>query len=115
MEKKRMKMSELLSYIEFKLEKTEDNTYRLIDLQHANLGGIEDEVFHTPAEIIERCTIYWRDYEIFGLCEDLNVSESDFKDWEELYEFATNFYGEDKVDKNTILYWLINPEMVDME
>lgn len=60
----------MLDLIEFELVKYEDG-YGLIDLQGANLGGIEGDRFQTAAEIIDRLDVYIRDYYLDDLDEEL--------------------------------------------
>lgn len=112
-----MDLRELLNYIEFSYHiETNSEGVRVIKLddnRHANLGGIEDEEFTSIAQVIDRCDIYWRDYCVTPLCEDMGVSENQFKNWEHIYKYAKIVYG-DEVDKNTILGYLINPSSVTL-
>lgn len=39
--------------------------YKLIDMQGANLGNIEDEVFHSLVDIMDRLENYLNDYGIY--------------------------------------------------
>lgn len=110
-----MNLRELLNYIEFDCYWTTNNegirVIKLTDGQHANLGGIEDEEFRTVAEVIDRCEIYWNDYCITPLCEDMDISSNDT--WISIYDYAKKYYGRDEVDKFTILSYLLNPDLVE--
>lgn len=110
-----MDLHELLNYIEFDYE-IENDHIKLIDNLGVYLGDIAD--FRVKlndegvvAEIVDRCSIYWEDYCITPLIDDMEISYNDFNDWKELYELAKEHYKED-VNKNTILYWLVNPNEV---
>lgn len=57
----------LIGLLEFDVVRQKENNileYRLVDLQGANLGGIEDETFYSIDSIIDRLDIYWEDYKI---------------------------------------------------
>ena len=88
-----------------------------MDLQDVYLGNIADFRVELNDEyavcaIIDRMEIYWNDYVISDLEEDLNVDN--YKDWEELYRIAQEKYNED-VDKCTILGYLVNYSNVYIE
>lgn len=112
-----MELRELLNYIEFDCYYTTNKegarVIKLKDMQHVNLGNIEDDEFKTVAEIIDRCEIYWNDYVIRPLCEDMEISEFSFLDWNDLYNQASKYYKDD-VDNNTILGYLIHSELVEL-
>lgn len=127
---KKITLRELLHEVEFDYEivrnEGEDfdedidegvEVIKLIDLQGVYLGDIAD--FRVEAKwelaissIIDRLEIYWIDYVITDLEEDLEIF--DYKDWEDLYKKAKDVYG-DKTDSYTILGTLINPELVYIE
>lgn len=113
-----MTLRELLSYIDFDAKLDEHGEIVLIDEQGAYLGNIGEERWDTksPEEtvtsIIDRLEIYWRDYEVTPLCEDMNCEEP--YSWKDLYDKAVDFYGND-VDKNTILKYLIHPDLVVLD
>lgn len=113
-----MELRELLNYIEFDCYYTTNKegvrVIKLTDSQHANLGGIEDEEFTSVSDVIDRCEIYWNDYCIIPLCNDMEISVFSFNDWTDLYNKASKYYGEDKVDNCTILKYLIHPELVEL-
>lgn len=60
---------EVVSHCDFDVEVTERGTLKLIDLQHANLGGIEGEEFETYTDVFERMTTYLVDYIFTPLIE----------------------------------------------
>lgn len=114
---KKISLRELISYVEFDYE-IENNKIKLIDWQNVYLGDIadfrveiDDEQFAIMS-VIERLRIYWNDYVITALEEDLDVSN--YKDWEELYKIAQDKYGDD-TNKCTILGWIVNPEYIFIE
>lgn len=112
----KMSLRELLSYIDFDYE-IENSKIKLVDLQDVYLGNIADFRVELNDEyavcaIIDRMEIYWNDYVISDLEEDLNVDN--YKDWEELYRIAQEKYNED-VDKCTILGYLVNYSNVYIE
>lgn len=111
-----MTLRELLSYIEFDAELDEHGEIALIDNQNVYLGTIGEERWEATQElvpdIIDRMDIYWRDYVITPLCEDMDCEEP--YSWKDLYDKAIDFYGND-VDKNTILKYLIHPELVSLD
>ena len=59
--------------------------------------------------IINRLNIYWNDYVITDLAEDLDVDSTN--DWNKLYKLAKEKYGKD-VDNNTILGYLLDSSNV---
>lgn len=111
-------LREILNYIDFDYE-IENGEIKLIDNQQAYLGDIAD--FRVPAtndsikDIIERTEIYWLDYEVRPLMEDMGVSEELENDWTKLYELAARYYGDEEVDDNTILGYLINPDQIVLD
>ena len=68
---------------EFSVEVDNNRFYRLIDMQHANLGGIEDESFSSLGEVLGRMQIYHKDYFFEDMEErfDDNSNIGDFS-WE---------------------------------
>lgn len=127
---KKMSLRELLSYVEFDYEiiKNDNEDYtdefnrgidliRLIDEQGAYLGDIADFRVDVNSEdaidcIIDRLEIYWNDYVITPLTEDLCID--DIRTWEEIYIKACQKYGEE-VDKCTILGHLLNSNSIYIE
>lgn len=113
-----MTLRELLNYIEFDAELDENKEIKLVDLQGVYLGDI-GECRYEPTKdsvrvIIERCEIYWNDYVIEPLEEDIDC-ESNLT-WNELYTEAVKYYGsEEETDKCTILKYLVNPELVELD
>jgi hypothetical protein len=75
---------QLLDIIEFELFVAPDGLH-LVDHQCANLGGIEQEVFATLDEVIERLSTYWEDYIVRGI-EDVFDYCGDT--WEDLYAYG---------------------------
>lgn len=126
----KMSLRELLNYVEFDYEiiKNDNEDYtdefergveliRLIDLQDVYLGNIaefrvEAKYELTIACIIDRLEIYWNDYVITDLEEDLNVDSTN--NWNELYKLAKEKYGKE-VDNNTILGYLLDSSNIYIE
>lgn len=69
---------ELVTHCDFDIEVTKEGKLVLIDLQGANLGGIEGEEFDTYASVLERMSVYLDDYFFKPLVECI---EEDFKEW----------------------------------
>lgn len=127
---KKMSLRELLNYVDFDYEiiKNDNEDYtdeyergveliKLIDSQGAYLGNIADFRVELNSEtaidnIVDRLEIYWTDYVITILEEDLRI-EGDYT-WEELYFKACKKYG-DKVDNNTILGYLLDSSNIYIE
>ena len=83
-----MKLTEILYDLEFDYKVNEDNTLTLIDLQSANLGGIEQEKFlidkNIAITLINRLENYIRDYFVNGYINTL-TEECDEDMQEESY------------------------------
>lgn len=127
---KKMSLRELLCYVDFNYEiiKNDNEDYtdeyergveliKLIDLQDAYLGDIADFRVRVDDKlaiecIIARLEIYWNDYVITGLAEDLDVDKYD--NWNELYKLAKEKYGKE-VDNNTILGYLLDSSNIYIE
>lgn len=127
---KKMSLRELLCYVDFDYEiiKNDNEDYtdefergveliKLIDLQDVYLGNIAE--FRVEAKyknaifcIIDRLNIYWNDYVITDLEEDLDVDE--YVNWNELYKLAKEKYGKE-VDNNTILGYLLDSSNIYIE
>lgn len=125
-----MSLRELLNYVDFDYEivKNDNEDYtdefergdeliKLIDLQDVYLGDIADYRVQVNFKlaidcIIDRLEIYWNDYVITDLAEDLDVDEYD--DWNELYKLAKEKYGKE-VDNNTILGYLLDSSNIYIE
>jgi hypothetical protein len=126
----KMSLRELLNYVDFDYEiiKNDGEDYtdeyergidliRLIDLQDVYLGDIAEFRVRVDEKlaidsIIDRLDIYWNDYVITGLEEDLDVDK--YNDWNELYKLAKEKYGKD-VDNNTILGYLLDSSNIYIE
>lgn len=126
----KMSLRELLRYVDFDYEiiKNDNEDYtdeyergidliRLIDLQDVYLGDIADFRVRIDDKlaiecIIDRLEIYWNDYVITVLEEDLDVDKYD--DWNELYKLAQEKYGKD-VGNNTILGYLLDSSNIYIE
>lgn len=126
----KMSLRELLNYVDFDYEiiKNDNEDYtdefergveliKLIDLQDVYLGDIAEFRVEAKYElaiacIIDRLEIYWNDYVITDLAEDLDVDEYD--DWNELYKLAKEKYGKE-VDNNTILGYLLDSSNIYIE
>ncbi len=98
----------MLDLMEFDLVKYEDG-YGLIDLQGANLCGIESDRFKTAEQIIERLDVYLNDYyfevleneaEEYGLYDAAREAMKDQATTEEGWVwFAHSWKGDQEVDK----------------
>jgi hypothetical protein len=55
----------LIEFCDFEIIE-EDKKYRLIDIQEANLGGIEEETFNNLDEIVNRLEVYISDIFFYG-------------------------------------------------
>lgn len=114
-----MTLRELLHYIEFDAELDENKEIKLIDSQGAYLGDIGECRYKPTKEsishIIDRCEIYWLDYVVRPLINDIGCSEELEGDWKELYELAAKYRGDEIVDDTTILGYLINPDSVELD
>lgn len=126
----KMSLRELLNYVDFDYEiiKNDNEDYtdefergveliRLIDLQDVYLGNIAEFRVEAKYElaiacIIDRLEIYWNDYVITDLEEDLNVDSTN--NWNELYKLAKEKYGKE-VDNNTILGYLLDSSNIYIE
>lgn len=126
----KMSLRELLNYVDFDYEivKNDNEDYtdeyergveliKLIDSQDVYLGDIADYRVRVNDKlaidcIIDRLEIYWNDYVITVLEEDLDVDKYD--DWNELYKLAQEKYGKD-VDNNTILGYLLDSSNIYIE
>lgn len=126
----KMSLRELLNYVDFDYEiiKNDGEDYtdeyergveliRLIDLQDVYLGNIAEFRVEAKYElaiacIIDRLEIYWNDYVITDLEEDLNVDSTN--NWNELYKLAKEKYGKE-VDNNTILGYLLDSSNIYIE
>lgn len=126
----KMSLRELLNYVDFDYEiiKNDNEDYtdeydrgveliKLIDLQDAYLGDIADYRVRVNFElaidcIIDRLEIYWYDYVITDLEEDLDVDK--YNDWNGLYKLAKEKYGKE-VDNNTILGYLLDSSNIYIE
>lgn len=126
----KMSLKELLCYVDFDYEiiKNDNEDYtdeyergveliKLIDLQDVYLGDIAGFRVRVDDKlaiecIIDRLEIYWNDYVIEPLKEDLRIE--DVYTWEELYFKACKKYG-DKVDNNTILGYLLDSSNIYIE
>jgi hypothetical protein len=75
---------DLLDFYEFELISNEDNTFSLKDLQGANLGDIEEDVFKDEWEVLDRLDIYHLDYIIRPIEEIYDVN---FITYEEYLDF----------------------------
>lgn len=74
---------DMLDLYEFDLSVDEENNWRVVDRQGANLGGIEQDKFETLASIIERMEIYHNDYIIRDLEECF--PDIEYSNWNDLY------------------------------
>lgn len=80
-------ISELLDVYKFDIIVNDDLTLSVHDRQGGNLGNIESEKFNTFDDIIERMNVYHYYYIVRALEEIYNISESDFDNWHEMYNY----------------------------
>lgn len=111
-----MTLTEFLNYFDFDYEKDENGNYRLIDLQRANLGGIEQEEFNSIPEIIDRLGTYYTDYIYRGISEtDLFDENAVCYEGEEYYpdilEWLKRNYGV-KNYLTQIVNCIVHPELI---
>lgn len=59
----------LIEEIEFKVEKVDGDTYKVIDKTGENLGNIKEQVFANIDEIMDRLENYFNDYDMSFICE----------------------------------------------
>lgn len=81
---------EMLEYMEFRLVKYPDGTFGLIDLQGGNLGNIEDDRFDNALQLLDRLDIYYEDYFIRDLeeqLEEVGVDTSDLDTFEDFLQY----------------------------
>lgn len=69
---------ELVSDCEFDVEVVQGGKLALVDMQKANLAGIEQETFDSYASVLERMSVYLDDYFFKPLVECI---EQDFGVW----------------------------------
>lgn len=127
------RFKQLLHEIEFDVYKDSNGSYRLCDLQGANLGNIEAETFKDAREIADRFNIYYEDYFFSSLEEkfetykdELNLQEEQepysMEDWIGFYEkikksnpeIAERFEYQISFFK-TIVEAIEHPEKVDLD
>ena len=94
-------ISQLLDLYEFDIIVNDDLTLSVHDRQGGNLGGIESEKFNTFDDIIERMDAYHYDYIVRALEEIYDISESDFDNWHEMYNYL-------KLQKDHNCSWDVN-------
>lgn len=104
-----MNINSFLDFFDFTLEKYEDG-YGVIDLQGANLCGIEEERFDTLSGIIDRFadSIYIPDYIDTFLEEDGYDGDCDY---ESQYEWCVN----NNHWLKDMIYVFLHPETITME
>ena len=117
MKRQKMNLAEFLDYFDFSYEKIQNDfkdpenddegeVYALIDNQHANLGGIENERFSTIPAIIDRLDIYYVDYIYRDLEEEFGLFGTD----EELFKQLEGIDDERQEGHYSLLYYILNPE-----
>ena len=117
MKRQKMNLAEFLDYFDFSYEKIqndfkdpenddESEVYALIDNQHANLGGIENERFSTIPAIIDRLDIYYVDYIYRDLEEEFGL----FGTAEELFKQLEGIDDKRQEGHYSLLYYILNPE-----
>lgn len=102
-----MKIDEFLDFFDFSYEKHGEK-YSLIDMQNANLGDIESEIFNSIQELVERFigSIYEQDYILRDLEEEFQYNgDCSIKD---MYVFSIN----NNISYSNILYAMCNPKTV---
>lgn len=99
---------EFLDMTEFSLQKRIDTDdvecYGVEDLQHANLGGIEQDFFYSASDILERMEVYEDDYivkDILECMEEEGVA-FEYNQWSDLLSYRSklphNQLGFDFID-----------------
>jgi hypothetical protein len=88
--------ADFLDMIDFSLLKDKDEDgnegYRLIDLQGANLGDIQSEIYNNAEGVLDRMEIYEDDYIINDIAELLDdnkiqYNKDDFDYWPRLLKY----------------------------
>lgn len=111
-----MNLAEFLDYFDFSYKKIkndfvdpenddEGEVYALIDNQHANLGGIEEERFSTIEAIVDRLDIYYNDYIYRDLEEEFDLDGTA----EELFKALEEINDDRQAGHYSFLYYIINP------
>lgn len=117
MKRQKMNLAEFLDYFDFSYNKIQNDfedpenddegeVYALIDNQHANLGGIENERFSNIPAIIDRLDIYYVDYIYRDLEEEFGL----FGTAEELFEQLEKIGDERQEGHYSLLYYIVNPD-----
>lgn len=117
---RKMTLREWLFEMEFDYEKDDNGDYHLIDLQGANLGDIESEVFASKTAVVDRMDTYVNDYFLEALDEDFNgygyldgFEESTWHNFETVYEFIKNKNVGNIEYYKTMLYYCLHPEELE--
>lgn len=116
MKRHKMNLAEFLDYFDFSYEKIQNDfedpendeegeVYVLIDNQHANLGGIENERFSTIPAIIDRLDIYYNDYIYRDLEEEFDLEGTT----EELFKQLEKIEDKRQEWHYSLLYYILNP------
>lgn len=119
-ENETIKLTELLNDIDFEYKINNDGTLSLIDLQHANLGNIENDTFQIDKSLairlIDRLEMYIYDYFVKGyidtLSEECNENiESEY--WSDVLNLMKK-YPEKFTSCINLMEALVNPEKIDI-
>ncbi len=108
-----MRLAEFLDCYDFSYQINENGKYQFVDLMSANLGGICEEEFDSPAEMVERLqgSIYEQDYVIEDF-EDITQLDSTIMNYQEMAECLEK--SGEKTILIDILKTLNNPESVEV-
>jgi len=79
---------QFLELVEFSLIKYPDGMWSVYDKQGANLGGINGDTYKTAAAILDRMTIYIKDYFVESLEKCLEEAGHEIPDWKTFGELA---------------------------
>lgn len=109
----KMTLREFLELFDFDYEiaknKDGERVIKLIDLQRANLGNIEEEEFCNTLEVIDRLDIYYYDYLYTDICEEYGY------EGEEYYPDILEFTKQNNLMHKEYVYYIVNPEELIVE
>lgn len=86
---------EFLDMTEFSLHKRIDADdvvcYGVVDLQHANLAGIEQDFFYSANDILERMDVYENDYIVNDILECMKEKNvlCEYSQWSDLLKYRS--------------------------
>ena len=97
-------LRDFLFEMDFNYKINKDNEIQLIDLQGANLGGIEEETFSNVSQIIERLETYIDDYFMQSLGEIIGI-DLYYYTYEDMKKLLNDYLQEHKEEKEELEYY----------